>query len=374
MSHEIRTPLHAIMGFTDLLAKEPDRKERQSLLEVVRSSNKHLLSIVNDILDFSQIQAGQLVLERRDFELGDLVREIDEIARQLLTGSKVEFRTQYEVGEPLWLNGDRRRLLQGVLNLLSNAIKFTDDGFISLAVRVSGSVEGSRTLTIEVRDTGVGIAKEAIATILEPFSKERGRVEASRSGTGLGLAITHELVSIMQGTLRIESEPNRGSTFTISVNLAEAAEPTKRSDAGYKEAEASISALRVVIAEDVDSSRKYVRILLRQMGHEVIECANGAEAVRAVAEQDIDVVLMDVQMPVMDGLEATKAIRRMPSPKRDVYIAALTAQALESETAQALDAGVDVVLSKPFRKSDLVRILGQRFAGSESAGNQLIDA
>lgn len=350
MSHEIRTPLHAIIGFTDVIweKQELDR----SLLSIIRSSGKHLLAVVNDILDFSEMNSGRMKLHLEAFDLRELIQEISAIAKQLSAKDNVEFRTK-NVVDPLWVIGDRRRIMQCLLNLVSNSLKFTDYGHIELIVQISDPSPSSRTVSFMVHDTGIGMPESALPKVLEPFGKDYSKGTHLRGGAGLGLPITQKLVELMKGRLVMNSRLGEGTHCAIHLQLSVPVKPHPANAFNVEHATHSAEPLSILLVDDVESARYFARLILEQMGHNVSECENGAQAVHAASEHCFDVVLMDIQMPVLDGLSATRRIRELPFPHNKTKIIALTAQALDSEVESALRAGVDSVISKPFSKSTL---------------------
>ncbi|MBL8114303.1 MAG: response regulator [Acidobacteria bacterium] len=361
MSHELRTPLNAVLGFAQLLDRSPAlRGDDRSGLEIIRRSGEHLLGLINDVLSLSKIEAGKLSLEKKPFSLRQMVRGVDAMLRSRADEAGLRFVVDAS-DLPEAVNGDEGKLRQVLVNLLGNAVKFTrgvPNGSVTL--RASWSEGRAR---FEVADTGHGIAAAELATLFSPFVQtESGR--KSKEGTGLGLVITREIVRLMDGDLTVTSEPGRGSTFAFEVALpAGEAAPAKAVEGrvvGLAEGE---RARRVLVADDTPENRLLIVRLLTSVGLEVIEAVNGEEAVRLWEKERPDVVLMDMRMPVLDGREATRAIREKESRETRVSrtpIVALTASVFEHERDEILASGADDFLMKPFREPQLFRILEER--------------
>ncbi len=342
VSHEIRTPLNGILGVTELLKHHALPAEFNEYVEVLSSAGESLLAIVNDVLDLSKIEANRLELEVRVFDLEQVVRESAKSFFAQVQKKGIALTVDFSPEAQGPVRGDVTRVRQLVNNLIGNAVKFTDKG----GVRVEVKRPAGDTIHLHVIDTGTGIAAENQARIFEAFEQENSGVQRRFGGTGLGLAIARRIARLMGGDVSVRSEPGKGSTFELSVRLPPVvisspvnARPLERPD---------IKPLRVLLAEDDVVNASMTAALLRKLGHEVMVVNDGYAAVTAISANAHDVVFMDVHMPVMDGLEATRAIREMEkTTKRHLPIVALTANALKGDDLLCLSAGMDAYLPKP---------------------------
>ncbi len=365
MSHEIRTPLNGVLGMAGLLAKTTVDAYQRELLDVIQRSGQHLLGIINDVLDMAKLSSEKLELIHEPFNVCDaLSTALDPLMREAQAkGITVHGRRLRESCPYPWVLGDAQRLTQVMLNLVSNAVKFTPAGG---SIWVNGDLvaETPETLTVafSVRDTGIGVTPEQQAHIFQPFTQAYASISREFGGTGLGLSISRSLVEQMGGTLHLTSAPQQGSTFAFTLTLPRT-HPQPTAPAVVPAVD-PVAGLRVLVAEDNAVNRLLVRLLLTHHGAHITEATNGAEALALVQAQPFEVVLMDVQMPVMNGLDATAAIRALPDPARArVPILGLTANAFRSDTDRYLAAGMDGCLTKPFEEAELLRLLAELTAG-----------
>ena len=347
MSHEIRTPLNGIIGMTEWLLDTALSHEQRDIATNSLRSGEHLLAIVNDILDFSKIDAGQLQLESIGFDLGELLQQTTAVLQPLMAekGLLLSIAAPRDARRRL---GDPTRLRQVLLNLLSNAVKFTASGNITLRVAAEGDM-----LQFAVIDTGIGLTQEQMARVFERFSQADESTSRRYGGSGLGLAICRRLVALMGGDLTVASQPDVGSEFSFAIRMP--LEPI--ADAPLQASGASpandLAGMRVLVAEDHPVNQLLARRMLSRLGCEATLVGNGVEAVEAWQTGTYDVILMDCQMPQMDGMEATRNIRSTNPAGAEVPIIALTAGVLQSDRERALDAGMSDFLTKPLLGNSL---------------------
>lgn len=364
MSHEIRTPLHAALGFTQLLAHENLSSGAAEITQNIQLSTSHLIAIVDDILDFSTIEAGRLRMNAGALDIPALTTRLEAIAKPLLASKDISLDISVAPGTPQRVCTDERRLLQILTNLLSNAIKFTDQGFVRLRVSSFPGRGGERLLRFEVADSGCGLPPNSALNLFEPFS--RAETVSHKPGAGLGLAIVKELVTLLGGHIRAESAPGQGAKFTLEFPAPEA-----QDDAKATLQELPVPKLNVLVADDTRSSLSLIRMLLEQRGHRVVTVSDGQAAVEASASEAFDLVLLDIQMPLLNGFEAAAIIRRQFafSPGKRPLVSALTAQVLPEDQVRARAAGMDRLLRKPFEAHELDALLRAAAAKAAEPGN-----
>ncbi len=379
MSHEIRTPMNAILGLDTLLLKDDSlTPESRRLVEKIDLSARHMLELVNDVLDMSSIESGRLDLDEGNFDFPDFLRQINDYARSQCSEKGLHYSCEVS-GEPRQrYYGDVRKLRQVLLNILNNAVKFTDKpGRVSLAVSF-GEPEGERCpVRFVISDTGIGIAEGFLPHLFEPFAQENDSTTSRFGGTGLGLPISRNLVELMNGEIRAESEKGKGTTFTVSLSLGaerpEGAEETEPPPAVEESCErVALAGKHVLVVEDIPINAEIVMDLLDMEDVSSEWAENGQLAVErfaASAPGHFDAVLMDLRMPVMDGLTATREIRRLERPDaKTVPIIALTANAFEEDVQKSLQAGMDAHLAKPADSDLLIDTLRRTIARAERKG------
>jgi CheY-like chemotaxis protein len=348
MSHEIRTPLNAINGFAQILGKNSVGEEPQHIAKLINQSCRHLLDIVDDILDFTRLEADRVTLHPSRISIQKLMEELVETASILTQGKPVKTSFSMEPETPAYIVADMRRLKQILLNLVSNAAKFTQSGEIKLTAFPKGDV-----ICFEVADSGDGIAPSIGESIFEPFEQGSFAGRIRSSGTGLGLAITKRLINLMGGGISYTSQLGIGTTFHIEMPFVESTKPHMETPT-TPGVQAPLPPLRILIAEDAPSSRLLLRMILTKQGHRVDDVDDGQKALAALLKTEYDLAILDVQMPVMDGLEAAEALRASHGPMTDMPLIALTAQVLDEDVERIRASGFDKVLGKPFMEDDLV--------------------
>jgi len=379
MSHEIRTPMNGIIGMTNL-ALDTHLDERQRyFLETVRLSADSLLGLLNDILDFSKIEAGRLEMDEHDFEPARILREATQTVQVLARDKGLELRIELEPTVPEVVHGDSLRLRQILLNLLSNAVKFTSAGSVRVTLSHAEKPDGWVELRCAVADTGIGIKPDRLATVFDSFSQEERGTTRKYGGTGLGLSICRRLCELLGGDIRVESEPGHGSVFTFTVLCRRAENPGGVEVAADRDVAYGVPALRVLLVEDNKINRELAGFILARAEHRTTMAENGLQALVELSRDHFDVVLMDVQMPEMDGFTATAIIRAIEQGReveRDLPaglavdlaarlhgdhlpIIAMTAHAMSGDREQCIAAGMDDYLTKPFKPADFHKLLGK---------------
>ena len=376
MSHEVRTPMNGVIGMSHLLLDTPLRSDQREYAHTIRDSAESLLTVLNDILDFSKIEAGRLTLEAGDFELTEMVQAVTELMEVRARAKNLPVCTTIAADAPRRLRGDSGRMRQVLLNLVGNAVKFTEQGEVRVAVTCPSRTPEAVLLRFEVSDSGIGIPAEIRAKLFQPFEQADASTARRFGGTGLGLAISRQLVEMMGGEIGVDSEEGRGSTFWFTVRLTEAAQaPTNDPAANVTRPSPAVAErpLRVLIAEDNAVNQRLTMLQLKKLGCVSDVAANGLEVLDALERQSYDIVLMDCQMPEMDGFEATRRIRA-DTRFAGQRVVAMTANAMQGDRQRCLDAGMDDYLSKPTRPEELRKVLDEAaarsvaLAGASSAG------
>jgi CheY-like chemotaxis protein len=364
MSHEIRTPMNGVLGMIELASELATDPVQQNYLNLAKSSGQTLMVVINDILDISKIEANRVDIEAVEFSLVDQLQKILNPVQAMVMRKGLVFELVFSPGLPSRVMGDPTRLRQVLLNLCDNAVKFTQAGLV--AVHVSGAPDsaGGFDLTVAVSDTGIGIAHQQQSAVFELFTQADAGTTRQFGGSGLGLTISMKLAALMGGGITLKSEPGQGSTFTLQIRLALVQEaPQAQNVPAPVPAQESLAlppmpmAFQVLLVEDNLVNQILCRTILKKIGHTVVLANNGQEALDLFNQQHWDVILMDMQMPVMDGLDATRAIRALEKAGQHTPIVAMTANAMESDRQLCLDAGMDDYLSKPFKFGELRAIL-----------------
>ena len=356
ISHEIRTPMNAVISAANLLRRTRLDGEQREHVSMLLDAGDVLMGLLNDVLDFSKIEAGKMVLEPAPLNVRDKVGALERLWRPRATSAGVRLRIETSPDTPLWVSTDALRLQQILFNLMSNAVKFTADG--EIVVTTTWQAADSR-LAFEVRDTGCGIPAERLAHIFNSFEQAEAGTTRRYGGTGLGLAISRRLAELMGGSLTVESVEGVGSTFTLHmpVEVIEAAAPTPVTRSATQ-ASQGLAGRRVLVADDHPVNRRILALLLEPHGCRLTFAENGLEAVEAAATQPFDAILMDMQMPVMDGLEASRRIRALGA-NRTTPLVALTANAMDIHRAAWTEVGAEAFLTKPIDPAILARTLSE---------------
>jgi signal transduction histidine kinase/ActR/RegA family two-component response regulator len=360
MSHEIRTPMNAILGMTHFLKEDNPREDQLESINVIDFSGKTLLSLIDDILDFSKIDAGKIEFEQTDFNVKNLLTTISESFKTTAINKKVELITEMGENLPNFLNGDSAKLTQILNNLVSNALKFTQEGSIKIMTRRIAEKGDEIKVEFKVVDTGIGISKERLDSIFESFVQANKTTKRLYGGTGLGLSISKKLVELQGGSIKVESEEGKGSEFKVELTFGKAEVQEEAKPTNVFASNDSILDLKVLVAEDNLVNQKVMKSFLKRWEVDCVIVNSGLEVLEVLKETHFDLILMDLEMPDMDGYEATLAIREMEDPiKSKIPIFALTASALSEVKDRVYAVGMDDFVTKPFNPVELKRKLSE---------------
>lgn len=359
MSHEIRTPMNGVIACVQLMQDTRLNKEQKELLSLISRSSNALLNIINDILDLSKIEAGHLQLTREPFNIQQLIHDACELNRAIADDKHVKLNVNVEPGTPCYVLGDPVRVRQVVMNLVSNAIKFTREGSVNVEVGFDRIDDTRYNIILEISDTGIGIPKDRIDKIFESFEQGDTSISRNYGGTGLGLTICKNLVDLMDGYLEVESDAGKGASFIITLPFRLADGPAEERDAGS--AVVKNYGKKVLVAEDNVVNQRVAQKMLNKVGIDADIVFDGEAAIEAANNRRYDLIMMDIEMPVVDGIEATRVIQAGNGPNKKTPILALTASVLEDDRKRVLDAGMQGFIGKPVRLNQLTQELDRLF-------------
>jgi two-component system, sensor histidine kinase len=359
MSHELRTPFQGLMGMLHLLSETPLTNVQLDYANTALASSRHLLGILNDILDTSAIESGSMALNIAPLNLPNLISDVEALMQSAARQKKIDFQVIGIGALPTWIEADAKRLSQVLFNLLSNAIKFTDVGQVVLDLTVLTSKADGQlpVLSFKVRDSGIGMSAQTVKGLFARFHQGDNTIHRRYGGSGLGLEISLNLAKLMGGGICVSSIEGVGTTFTFEFPYKTAIVPVVQTVVPFE----SVQNLRILIAEDHPVNVKYLQILLENMGHTTVSCENGERVLARLQEGAVDVILMDLHMPVMDGISTTRAIRNLEGPLRDIKIIMVSADILPEARRLAFEAGVTEFLSKPIQANSLRQALNRSF-------------
>ncbi|MEZ5016776.1 MAG: tetratricopeptide repeat protein [Flavipsychrobacter sp.] len=374
MSHEIRTPMNAIVGMSRLLLSKEPREDQLRYLNAIQQSADNLLVIINDILDLSKIEAGKIEIEQTDFTIQEIIDSVKDVLLFKAEEKGIELKVSVAEDIPTRVVGDPTRINQILMNLAGNAVKFTDKGHVSIDATLEKVADNKHWIKFDVSDTGIGISPEYVENIFESFTQAGTDIARKFGGTGLGLTISKQLTTLMNGDISLKSKLGEGTTFSVLIPLALAdnQEPEVKKNIVDTDTIDKLKNVKVLLVEDNEFNKMVAEDILKETlpGITIIHASNGEEAVEKIAHNHYDIVLMDIQMPVMDGVAATKKIRsELPSPASDVYIIAMTANVLQEDVKKYFEAGMNAYVSKPFQTDELLLKMAAVWDHDSKKGN-----
>lgn len=359
ISHEIRTPLNAILGSGDLLLNSPLNPEQQAFINVIRNSGENLLAMIDDILDLVKLEAGKLELEPQVFSLPEIIQDLTQTLRPSAKEKDLALISEVDpqIQTPLW--GDPKRLRQVLRHLLNNAIKFTQSGHIRISAQLVAATPSQQRIFFSINDTGIGMSAQKVSSLFQRFDQIDNSITRRFGGMGTGLSISRQLVELMQGSIKVESMPDEGSSFYFTLPFKPANASTPSGPIITQPQTRQLPKAHILVVEDNDTNQMIAKTILGRLGVHVHSAANGKEALLAIQSSRFDLILMDLQMPVMDGLSATQAIRDWESQagRPRTPIVALTAHALQGDQSRCLNAGMDDYIAKPIRLSQMQNLI-----------------
>ncbi len=360
MSHEIRTPLNGILGISELMLRESGESHIREMLKTVKYSADNLMGIINDILDFSKIEAGKITFENIEFSLVDLLNNLKAVLKTRVAEKKLKLKVKIENSIPDKIIGDRVKLNQILMNLVGNAIKFTDNGFVQIHANFEKAGKQSGKLIIKVEDSGIGIPADKIDDVFDSFTQSNTSITRKFGGTGLGLTITKRLIELQKGSIKVESQEQKGSVFEFTLPVKIALTKAKEKIKKPEEVKTSVlKGIKALVVEDNTINQFVVTSFLRHWGMEADIANNGQEAIAFLEKKEVDLVLLDLQMPVMGGIEACKLIRGGKTQIKNINIPiiALSADAFEESKNKVLECGMNDFATKPIVQKDLLEKL-----------------
>lgn len=375
MSHEIRTPLNAVIGMSHLLYDTNPSEEQLEYLDNLKSSAKLLHSLISDILDFTKIQSGKIEIQFNPFNLVQTVLEIQKTFELKLDGRPIKIKSEIDPRIENLVVGDELLLHQVLFNLIGNADKFTNNGIIHIDVKVLALVKNYISIQFKISDTGIGIPMDKIATIFESFKQAANNKHKDHRSTGLGLSITKKLIELQGGTIDVESEEGKGTcfTFVLGYEYSEAKNIDQNEPKTISASGTDFSHLKVLIAEDNSMNRKYIKRVFEKWNLDYEMAFNGKEALDKSYDKKYDLILMDIQMPEMDGIESAKFIRKSRNLNHETIIIALTASALTQHRSLAIDAGMNDFITKPFTPNQLLVAFSKFFSAKPAASDKTVE-